>query len=61
VKNEVSERVESVWVRPKRGARMADCGLTKFYELLNSGKIESKKIDGMRLCSVRSIETLGSE
>jgi excisionase family DNA binding protein len=51
---------EAVWVRPKEGARMLGCGLTKFYELLNSGKIESIRVDGMRLVRVASIKAPGS-
>jgi hypothetical protein len=48
-----------VWVRPREGARLAGCGIVKFYELLNSGLVESVKVDGMRLCRRSSIERLG--
>jgi hypothetical protein len=50
-----------IWCRPKEGARLAGCGIVKFYELLNSGLVESTKIDGMRLCRVASIERLGEQ
>jgi len=39
---------------------MAGIGLTKFYELMNSGKIKNVKIDGMRLAAVASIKTIGT-
>ena len=45
---------EPVWVRPRRGAQMAGIGLTKFYEWLNAKKIESVKIDGIRLVNPHS-------
>ena len=47
-----------IWVRPREGARLAGCGVVKFYELLNAGLVESVKVDGMRLCRVSSIERL---
>lgn len=50
-----------IWVRPREGARLAGCGIVKFYELLNSGLVESTKVDGMRLCRVASIERLGQQ
>lgn len=51
---------EKIWVRPQEGAAMAGIGLTKFYELMNSGKIKNVKIDGMRLAAVASIKTIGT-
>jgi len=53
------EPVEPLWVRPKRGAKMAGMGVTKFYELMNRGTIENTKLDGMRLAKVASIKSLG--
>jgi hypothetical protein len=47
------------WVRPKQALTVVPCGLTKFYELLNSGRIRSKKVDGMRLVDLESCERLG--
>ena len=52
---------EPVWVRPRRGAQMAGIGLTKFYEWLNAKKIESVKIDGIRLVRVASIKSIGED
>ena len=34
--------IEPVWVRPKTAARMIDCGVTRFYELLNAGIFKQK-------------------
>jgi hypothetical protein len=47
------------WGRPKQALKVVPCGLTKFYELLNSGRIRSKKVDGMRLVDLDSCEQLG--
>jgi hypothetical protein len=48
-----------VWVRPKRASEIAGIGLTKIYELINDGRLVTKKVDGMRLVSVASIQNLG--
>ena len=61
VKNQLPDEVEPIWVRPRRGAKMADIGLTKFYELMNSGAIKNCKVGGMRLVSVASIKALGAD
>ena len=58
---DTTENVEPIWVRPKPGAKMAGIGLTKFYDLMNRGIIDSRKVDGMRLASVASIKALGTE
>ena len=57
---ETQTPAEPIWVRPRIAARMAGCGLTKFYELMNTGKVENVKIDGMRLARVASIKALGA-
>jgi excisionase family DNA binding protein len=48
-----------IWVRPKEAARLGGFGLTRCYELIDSGKLKSIKVGGMRLVSVASIESLG--
>lgn len=58
---ETTEKLEPIWVRPKPGSKMAGIGLTKFYDLMNRGIIESAKVDGMRLAKVASIKALGSK
>ena len=42
MQNQTAEQVEPIWVRPKPGAKLAGIGLTKFYDLMNRGIIESK-------------------
>jgi hypothetical protein len=46
-------------VRPQRASDMYDIGLTKLFQLIKDGRLESRKVDGMRLISVVSLETLG--
>src|SRR5262249_30276621 len=40
---------------------MIDCGLTRFYELLNAGAFKTKKVGGMRLVEGASINAFGTE
>jgi hypothetical protein len=49
-----------IWVRPREACRLASVGLTRCYELMNSGELESRKIGRTRLISVKSIERLGA-
>lgn len=53
------EEQRPIWVRPRAAARLAGLGLTRTYELINSGQLVSRKIDRVRLVSVASIEALG--
>jgi hypothetical protein len=48
-----------IWVRPKEVCRLGGFGLTRCYELINDGTLESLKLGRMRLVSVASIEKLG--
>lgn len=48
-----------IWVRPREACRLASVGLTRIYELMNEGALESRKIGRSRLISVASIEQLG--
>ena len=50
-----------LWVRPQEACRLSGLGLTRLYELLNSGDLESRKLGRSRLVSVASIERLGTE
>jgi hypothetical protein len=54
-----NESPKPFWVRPRKATQIGGFGLTKCYELINSGALETIKIDGMRLVSVASIEKLG--
>jgi hypothetical protein len=57
--NEAIEQADPIWVRPKKAAKIGGFGLTRCYELMNSGKLKSVRVDGMRLVSVESIRSLG--
>jgi hypothetical protein len=48
-------------VRPREAARLAGIGLTKTFELIAAGQLESRKVDGMRLVRVSSIAALGQD
>jgi hypothetical protein len=37
------------WGRPKEALEVFPGGLTKLYEMMNAGRIRSRKLDGMRL------------
>lgn len=56
-----SEYFMPLWVRPRQAARISGIGITKIYELLNAGRIESRRLDGARLISVASLRALGEE
>jgi excisionase family DNA binding protein len=53
--------VKIQWVRPRHAAKLLGCGLTKTYELIADGRLVTKKVDGMRLISVVSIERIGEQ
>ena len=55
-KNPFSE--PRIWVRPKEACRIGGFGLTRCYELLNDGKLKSRKVGRMRLINIQSIEEL---
>jgi excisionase family DNA binding protein len=48
--------VPTLLVRPKQACSMLSVGLTRLYELLNSGTLESFKDGKARKITVRSIE-----
>ena len=52
--------VEPLWVRPALGMRLIGCKTTKFYALMNTGAIESRRVGGMRLISYESLKRLGA-
>lgn len=58
MKSSSYEPFKPIWARPRRASKMLDVGLTKTYELINNGTLETVKLDGMRLVSVASIERL---
>jgi hypothetical protein len=44
-------------VSPRRAAFLLDCGVTRVYELINSGELESYKEGSSRKITMRSIRT----
>ena len=46
------------WVKPKRACAEYSMGLTKLYELINQGLLETKKIGASRLIGVASLDRL---
>ena len=50
-----------IWVRPKKATQIGGFGLTKCYEMISKGMLISRKVDGLRLISVESIERLGRD
>ena len=51
----------AIWVRPRRAAQICNLGLTRIYELIGTGEVESRKCGGARLISVASLLALGEE
>jgi hypothetical protein len=47
---------EPLVVSPKRACQMLDCSMTRFYELLNSGQIQSYREGKSRKAIVASIK-----
>lgn len=50
--------IQPKWVKPKRASAVYGLGITKLYDLLNQGLLETKKIGASRLISVASLERL---
>jgi hypothetical protein len=46
---------EPLAVSPRRTALLLDCGITRVYELINSGELESYKDGKSRKITMRSI------
>jgi hypothetical protein len=55
------EEVGTIWVRPRRATKISGIGLTKLYQLIAAGQIESRRLGGARLISVASLLALGEE
>jgi len=60
LQNQITEEPRPIWVRPKAAAKLGGFGLTRCYELINGGQLETRKVGGMRLVKVASIEALGA-
>ena len=50
---------DRLFVRPREACRLASIGLTRLYELINAGTVESRKLGSSRLISVESLRRLG--
>jgi excisionase family DNA binding protein len=51
--------LDPLYVRPKEAARLLGIGLTRVYELLHDGTLDSLLIGRSRLISFASIKRLG--
>ena len=60
MQDQTNEQIKPIWVRPKAAAKLGGFGLTRCYELINDGQLATRKVGGMRLISVASIEALGT-
>jgi excisionase family DNA binding protein len=54
--NTNNSALEPLCVSPREGARLLSIGVTRFYELLNDGTIESRLVGGRRLVSYQSLK-----
>ena len=54
------EDIEPVLAKPATAARMLDCGLTKIYELIKQGVLETTDVTGDKRITVASIKRLAS-
>jgi excisionase family DNA binding protein len=59
--NAKSDFSKPIWVSPRRASQLTGIGLTRLYELLNDGTVQSRKVGRRRLVSYASLEALGSE
>jgi len=49
-----------IWVRPAEACRLLGIGMTRLYELLNDGTLESRSLGRARLIRRIDIERLGA-
>ena len=49
-----TEAVKVTWVRPKEALKVFPGGLTTLYRFMNEGRVENRKVDGMRLVNIES-------
>jgi hypothetical protein len=50
--------IQPKWIKPKRASAVYGLGITKLYDLLNQGLLETKKIGASRLIGVASLDRL---
>jgi hypothetical protein len=52
------DNIQPKWIKPKRTQAEYGIGITKQYDLIKQGLLETKKIGASRLISVASLERL---
>lgn len=57
LQNSKNAEMTAIAVSPKKGAAMLDLGLTRFYELMNAGEIESYRDGKSRKILIASLRS----
>jgi len=52
------EKLEPLAVSPKQATQLVPIGITKLYEVINSGKLKSKIVNGRRWIDYQSLKQL---
>jgi hypothetical protein len=54
-----NEKLEPLWVSPQQVTELTPFKITKIYELMNRGVLESAFVEGRRLINYQSVKRLG--
>ena len=57
--NDLSVNSAPIWIRPREACRVASIGMTKLYELIADGTVESRTLGRCRLIRRLDLERLG--
>jgi hypothetical protein len=52
------KKLEPVAVSPKQATQLVPIGITKLYEVINSGELKSKVVNGRRWIDYQSLKQL---
>jgi hypothetical protein len=52
------EKLEPIAVSPKQATQLVPIGITKLYEAINSGTLESRVVNGRRWINFQSLKRL---
>jgi hypothetical protein len=52
------EKLEPIAVSPKQATQLVPIGITKLYEVINSGELKSKVVNGRRWIDYQSLKQL---
>jgi len=52
------DKLEPIAVSPKQATQLVPIGITKLYEVINSGKLKSKIVNGRRWIDYQSLKQL---